>query len=321
MIMYKIFSLLAIVTSTAFGAFGDSLEAILYADHPIWYYLLAAFSAGLLVSFTPCIYPMIPITASIIHPQATGLFHSFLLSCSYVFGMAAVYASLGFLAALGGEIFGAWLGNPFVIGFIVAFLVYMALATLGFYELHIPSLLSKLPAVRAGGSYVYTFLAGALSGTIASPCVSPALFALLTFVAMSERPVLGLLLLFVFALGMSMILLLVGTFSGFTAHLPRAGYWMVHIKNAMGFILLGTAVSLLLPFIRDSHEIAWYGAVVVFAGIFYWYQAYKLQVQRHMHMIVIGSLLVFLGAAMILRPLMVQHGYKYAVQVCGSYFR
>lgn len=295
----------------------DSLEKILYADHPLWYYLFAAFVAGLFVSFTPCIYPMIPITAGIIHPQASSLATSFILSLIYVLGMASIYAVLGYIVAISGGFFGAWMGSPWVIAIIVGFLVYMALATLGFYEMHIPRLFSRLPAMQTKGSYLYTFLAGALSGTVASPCVSPALFALLTFAALSERPILGFFLLLSFALGMSAVLLLVGTFAGITAHLPRAGSWMVHIKYAMGFILLAVAISMLLPFIPDAQEIAWYGAVVGAAGLFYWVKAWQ-QPYKHTGWIIVGALLVIVGVAMIADPYSTTIGYASPITfLCG----
>lgn len=315
----------ALVTSTLLvtgswiyaGSF-DSLEHILYGDHPTWYYLFAAFMAGLFVSLTPCIYPMIPITAGIIHPHASSLLQSFTLSLTYVLGMASIYAVLGYFVAVSGGFFGAWMANPWVIGIIVGFLVYMALATLGFYELHIPRLFAKLPSMQAKGSYVYTYLAGALSGTVASPCVSPALFALLTFVAMAERPFLGFFLLFSFALGMSMVLLLVGTFSGVSAHLPRAGLWMVHVKYVMGFMLLGVAVSMLLPFISDAQEIAWYGAIVCLAGVFYWYKALHLHPHRHIGWIVVGTLLFMTGSVMMAHPWLEHQGYTSPItQLCG----
>lgn len=234
------------------------------------YVLLLAFLAGILVSFTPCVYPMIPITIGILQSQAVqSVWRNFGLTLSYVFGIAMVHAGLGYLAATTSMIFGQWLANPWFILFIILFFLYFAFSMFGFYEIFMPKFLMRGGGVQAKGSFFGSFIFGVISGTVASPCLTPVLAFLLGFVARIANPVLGFLTLFVFALGMGVILILVGTFSGILTALPRAGQWMDEIKKVFGFAMLAACVYVAQPVLASWLVWALYGTVGLAAIVYF----------------------------------------------------
>ena len=202
----------------------------------------AAFAGGILASLSPCVYPMIPIISAYIGSRAGGeksRTRSFFLSFAYVVGMAAVYSLLGMVAALTGGFFGRISTHPLALLIVANILLLFALNILEVVPF--PSWFSgRVPAPGAGGA-IGAFLVGAASGLVASPCTTPVLFGLLTFVATTHNVVLGGSLLFAFSLGMGALLLAVGTFSGLAAALPRPGRWMVGVKKFLGLLMLGLA--------------------------------------------------------------------------------
>jgi len=233
------------------------------------YFLLLAFLAGILVSFTPCVYPMIPITIGILQSQvAQSAWRNFGLTISYVCGIAFVHALLGYLAATSAIIFGQWLSSPWFILLMILFFMYFAFSMFGFYEIYMPRFLMKQRDVSTGGSFLGTFIFGTISGMVASPCLTPVLAFLLGFVAKLANPVMGFLTLFVFALGLGMVLILVGTFSGILVSLPRAGMWMEEIKKVFGFIMLAACVYVAQPILNLWITWILYGSVA-FAGVLY----------------------------------------------------
>lgn len=236
-----------------------------------WYIVLLAFLAGILVSFTPCVYPLIPVTAGLLQSQATrSLVYNFFSSFLYIVGMALVYATFGYLAATSSIIFGKWLANPFFVAAIVIFFLYFACSMFGFYELYTTQFLSK----RGGGfgvkgTLINSFLLGVISGTVASPCLTPALATLLGVVAQQANPMLGIITLFCFALGMGILLLLVGTFSATLTLLPRSGEWMNTIKTIFGFLIFATCIYFLQPFFHQLIIGIGYLFIALAAVVFY----------------------------------------------------
>lgn len=214
--------------------------------------LLFTFLLGILMSLTPCIYPMIPITVGILQTTASkSLARNFFLAFSYTTGIATTYSILGLLAGAGSAPFGMLLGNIWFVLFLVLFLGYMALSMLGLYELRIPRFMQGKGGGSVNGSFVSAFLFGILSGTVASPCLSPGLILLLGIAATVGSKFLGFLYLFVFGLGLGVPLLVVGTFSNSLNLMPRAGYWMIEVKKFFGFMLLSMCfyyLSGVLPF-------------------------------------------------------------------------
>ncbi len=273
-----------------------SLDGWITDDASIGFVVLGAFLAGVLASFTPCIYPMIPITISLINGQKTNsMVTSFFLSVSYALGIASVYAGLGYASAKSGLIFGQWLSNPIVIGLLLLLFVYLAFAMFGFYEMYVPTALTQSSGTSTGGSFVYSYFFGAISGAAASPCLTPALALLLGFVSKQGNPLVGLAVLFSFAIGMSLLLIVVGTFSSSLNLLPRAGGWMIEVKRVFGFMLLAVCVYFLEPFVEPEILSLGYAIVAIAACAYYIYLTLQ---QKKVNNMVIPALLVVVTAGL-----------------------
>jgi cytochrome c-type biogenesis protein len=201
--------------------------------------VLIAFLGGVLASLTPCVYPMIPITAGVIgHANVGGSKgRGFLLSLIYVLGMALTYAALGLFAAATGRFFGAINSSPWTFLIVGNVILLFGLGMLDVFRL--PTFAGHFISRRLGVTGI--FLAGISSALVAGPCTTPVLGSLLVYTASSQSLIMGGLLLFVFSLGMGTLLLGVGTFSSFLASIPRSGSWMVTIKKTMGLLMLGMA--------------------------------------------------------------------------------
>ena len=206
--------------------------------------LVTLFGAGLVTSLTPCIYPMIPITAGILSGTSAGQpsrARTTRLTLAYVTGLALFYAILGLFAGLSGSLFGTVSASPWARFAIGNLLLVFALAMFDVIPVSAPQRLMRWAAGLGGGSYPAVFLLGATSGVVAAPCGAPAFAAVLTWVATTRSGVLGFVYLFVFSLGMTALLVVVGLFSGSVSALPRAGSWMVWVKKLSGVVLLGMA--------------------------------------------------------------------------------
>jgi len=211
-----------------------------YLNTSIFYAFLASFAGGLLTSFTPCVYPLIPITSSFVTAQNIdkgSRSKAFLLSLFYVIGVSLVYAFLGVFAAMTGQFFGELSTHPVSQLIVGNIMILLGLSMLDVFFLQAPAFLrnSENRKVRGFGG---ALLVGMVSGLVVAPCTAPPLGVLLAFVATTKSAVLGGSLLFVFAFGMGALLLLVGTFSGFLGVLPKSGAWMVKIKKAIGFSMI-----------------------------------------------------------------------------------
>lgn len=204
---------------------------------------VAAYVGGVVISFTPCTYPLIPVTVGFIGAHGgTSKLRGFFLSLFYVTGLAVTYAALGAIAALSGKIFGQLQTTPltyFVMGNIC---LVMGLSMLDVFRISIP-VPQKLMRYTGTGrkGFVSSFLLGMVSGFVIGPCTAPALGVLLGFVALKTHVVMGIGLLFVFAFGMGTLLILAGTFAGVIAAMPRSGSWMTVISRIFGVILIGAA--------------------------------------------------------------------------------
>lgn len=244
-----------------FTALKKSASALVEQNQGSLLSFLLILLLGLLMSFTPCIYPMIPITIGVL--QATGttsLGRTVLLALSYTCGISLTFATLGLIAAQGGAQFGALLSTPWFMLILVLFFAYLALSMLGFYDLYVPRFMQKEQATKQTGSLFSAFLFGALSGTIASPCVSPGLALLLGIAAQTKNYLLGFSYLFVFGLGLCAPLLFIGIFSKSLNYLPQAGMWMVEVKRFFGVLLLFTCFYY-LSFITDPLYV-WIGLLI-----------------------------------------------------------
>lgn len=228
-----------------------------------WVAFLLVFVAGFLTSFTPCVYPMIPITIGFVVKASTGRLSAFVLSLFFVLGIAIVYSSLGLVAALGGAVFGAALQSTAVTIFIAIVFTLMGISMLGAFDLALPSSFqTKLQTGRRGG-FVGAVLMGGVTGLVASPCVGPVLVVLLTWVAQVGRPLYGFTLLFVFALGLGLLFLILGTFVGMVKSMPKAGAWMESVKHYFGWIFLLLAIFFLRTKLGPELTQISYGTVLV----------------------------------------------------------
>lgn len=260
----------------------DMLKTAAEMGDAFWYILLLAFLAGVITSFTPCVYPMIPITVGILQAQGSRTIGRNVMSAiSYVLGISVVYSTLGYFAAKSATIFGQWVVNPWVVGFIILFFLYLAFSLFGFYEMYIPGFMNRQGNFQSRGSLFKIFIFGMLSGTIASPCLTPALAVLLGIVAKMAHPFLGFLTLFAFSIGMGTLLIAIGTFSGALALLPRAGVWMIEVKRIMAFAILAMIVYFVQPlltmrlgaFLGDSAAMLMYSAVAFCAAAYFFLSA------------------------------------------------
>jgi thiol:disulfide interchange protein DsbD len=213
-------------------------------DHSPLVAMATLFGAGVLTSLTPCVYPLIPITAGVIAGTAgkdAPRVRTLTLTLTYVFGLALFYALLGLLAGLSGSLFGTISANPWVRFGVGNLLLVFGLAMLDVIPVRMPQGVTRWAGTLGGGSYPAVFLLGATSGIVAAPCGAPAFAVVLTWVATTQSAFWGFVYLFVFSLGMTMLLAAVGVFSGALTLLPRSGFWMVWVKRAAGVIMLAMA--------------------------------------------------------------------------------
>jgi len=234
--------------------------------------LLIFFIAGLALTFTPCVFPMIPILSGIIAGQGSdnSTKKSFFLSLSYVLAMAVTYAVVGVIAALSGENLQVALQNPWVIGSFAILFVLLSLSMFGFYELQMPaSIQSKLTNIsnsQNGGSMANAGVMGFLSALIVGPCVTAPLIAALVYIAQTKDVVLGGMSLFALGLGMGTPLLIIGTSAG--KILPRAGAWMDSVKAGFGILMLAMAIWMLDRILPFEIIAVLTGILVIFSAIY-----------------------------------------------------
>jgi thiol:disulfide interchange protein DsbD len=218
-----------------------------------WFGLFVIFLGGILTSFSPCIFPMIPITIAVLgqNAQSKSRLQNFLTSVFYVLGIAMTYSLLGLFVASTGALFGSTLANPYVLSGICAILLLMALGQFGLFEIKTPAFISKVvTSKKTRQNYFGAFISGLISGIVASPCVGPVLVALLSYVITLNNPVLGFVYLFVYALGMGTIFLALGLSNQLLKRLPTSGAWLDLVKNGLGILLLigfYYYLSLLIP--------------------------------------------------------------------------
>ncbi|MEO0995878.1 MAG: protein-disulfide reductase DsbD [Pseudomonadota bacterium] len=230
------------------------------------------FVAGLGLALTPCVLPMIPILSGIIAGDGDNVTpaRGFTLSLIYVLGMALTYTVAGALFAMAGQQAQAVFQQPWILGLFAALFVVLALSMFGLFELQMPSAIqSKLAAIsgrQKGGTLIGTFVMGALSAVIVTACVAPPLVAALAVIGQTGDVLRGSLALFSLSIGMGAPLLLVGASAG--QLLPKAGPWMVAVKGAFGFVMLGLAIYILERMLPGPVILALYAILVFMAGVF-----------------------------------------------------
>jgi len=236
-----------------------------------WVVVASFFGFGLLLSFTPCVFPMIPILSGIIVGQGAGITKrkGFMLSLAYVLGMAFTYSLAGVAAGLSGTLISNALQNPWALGTGAAIFVALAMSMFGFYELQLPSFLQSRFTEASnrvkGGRFASVFLMGVISALIVGPCVAAPLAGALLYISQTGDVVLGAISLFFLAMGMGVPLLLVGLSAG--ALLPRAGGWMESVKKFFGVALLAVAIWLISPVLSAIAQMLMWAALLMISGI------------------------------------------------------
>jgi thiol:disulfide interchange protein DsbD len=233
-----------------------------------WLAFVLVFLGGILTSFTPCVYPVIPLTIGYIGASSKGKpLRGLGLSAIYVLGIALVYSTLGLISAATGSLFGAVSGSPIVTIVVAVIFALMGLSMLGAFEISLPSSWqTKLQSSSKGRGWVGPLLVGMVSGLVMAPCVGPLIVALLAWVSKSGNLLYGWALLFVFSLGLGLLFLVIGTFAGAIQALPKAGAWMEGVKKGFGWILLAAALYLLRFVIPQPYfTLAWAALLIVFS--------------------------------------------------------
>jgi thiol:disulfide interchange protein DsbD len=237
-----------------------------------WLILASFFGIGLLLSFTPCVFPMFPILSGIIVNSGENLTksHGFILALAYVMGMSLTYSAAGVAAGLSGAMLSVALQNAWVLGGFALVFVALSLSMFGFYELQLPSSiqskLSKETGQLRGGHLASVFGMGALSALIIGPCVAAPLAGALLYISQTRDVVLGAAALFSMALGMGVPLLILGASAG--AFLPKAGPWMESVKRFFGVLLLGVAIWLVSPVIPTAIHMLMWAALLIISAIY-----------------------------------------------------
>jgi len=237
-----------------------------------WLTLLIFFGAGLLLAFTPCVFPMIPILSGIIVGQGENITtrKAFYLSLVYVLAMAMTYTIVGILVGLSGENIQAWFQNPWIIGSFAIIFVALSFSMFGFYELQMPaSIQSKLTSMsnsQQGGNIIGVAIMGFLSALIVGPCVTAPLVGALIYIAETGDAVLGGMALFSLSMGMGAPLLVIGASAG--KFLPKAGAWMDAVKAVFGVLLLGLAIWLLERVAPVAFTMALWASLIIVSAIY-----------------------------------------------------
>ncbi|MFL1526069.1 protein-disulfide reductase DsbD [Pseudomonas sp. O230] len=262
------------VTSAANEAPDQALASGLQ-QRALGWSLLVFFGLGLLLAFTPCTLPMLPILAGLIVGSGAKPKRGFALASSYVVSMALVYAALGVLAALLGANLQALLQNPWLLGSFAAVFVLLALPMFGFFELQLPvavrDRLENVSRNQRGGSLIGAGVLGALSGLLVGPCMTAPLAGALLYIAQSGNALHGGLILFAMGIGIGVPLLLLVTVGN--RFLPKPGAWMNLLKGVFGFLFLATALLMLRPVLDESLWVGLCGALLLIAAYSAWKQS------------------------------------------------
>jgi thioredoxin:protein disulfide reductase len=254
----------------------DDKATSLLKSGKLWLIAAGFFGFGLLLSFTPCVLPMIPILSGIIvgdkkiHHHETSRLHSFNLSLAYVLGIALSYTLAGIAAGLSGQLLSSALQSPWVLTATALIFVVLSFSMFGFYELRIPHSLEDRMVNTSnklkGGQFLGVFIMGVISALIVSPCVAAPLAGALLYISQTGDVILGGIALFALSIGMGMPLLLIGASAGHV--LPKAGGWMTAVRNFFGVLMLAVAIYIISPVIPTSLQMILWSALLIIPAIY-----------------------------------------------------
>lgn len=274
-----------------------------------WFLIVPAFFIfGLLLAFTPCVLPMVPILVSIIAGQGKTLTtrKAFLLSLTYVLSMSVTYAGAGVLAGYAGSYVQAFLQNMWVLIIFSVLFFLLALSLFGFYELRMPhALQNKLHEFsnrHEGGTYFGVAMMGFFATLVVSPCVTAPLIGVLSYIGNTGNMLVGGIALFVMGLGMGLPLLIVGTGGG--KLLPKSGAWLHEIKVILGILLIGVSIWMLSRIVSDTISVILVSALVISTAIYSSISAVKYRGHFAKILQIVSILLFIYGFALLVGVLM-----------------
>ncbi len=255
--------------ATPSGAVGTGSSGFAAAaEQGLFALVLLCFVAGVGVSFTPCVLPMVPITMGLIGAKGAGSrIQAISLSATYVIGLATVYTALGLFAGVTGALFGSWLQSPIVVFGISGFFVVMGFSMFGFFDVGVPSFISSRLHGKAGGGYAGALGLGVIGAVLAGPCSGPIVASILALIGTEGKVGLGAALMFAFSLGMGMIFLVTGAASGW---LPQRGAWMVTVKKGFGIVLWLGAIYYAAAHLSTTVTALATAAVLLTTAVFGW---------------------------------------------------
>ena len=283
----------------------DTMQFLLQSKH-VGLILLGFFIAGLLLSLTPCVLPMIPILSSIIfashkRPSHQTRLKDFFLSLSYVGGVSFTYTLLGVFAGLSGNLITTSIQSPMLMGIMGIVFILLALSMFDLYALKLPHFIEHFIATSIlkveGGKYLNVFIIGTISSLVLRPCIAPPLAGAIIYINQSRDFILGGLALFTLSIGMSMPLLLIGIFSD--QWLPKRGHWMVIVKELIGFILIAMGLFIMSPLFSENMNQIAYSALLLTLSIYLFFanRRFKYKTMSWVHLAafvtLIASILLF----------------------------
>lgn len=283
----------------------DTMQFLLQSQH-IGLILLGFFIAGLLLSLTPCVLPMIPILSSIIfashkRPSHQTRLKDFFLSLSYVGGVSFTYTLIGIFAGLSGNLITSSIQSPLLMIILGIVFILLALSMFDLYALKLPHFVENFIATSIlrveGGRYLNVFIIGMISSLVLSPCIAPPLAGAIIYINQSQDFILGGLALFTLSIGMSIPLLLIGIFSD--QWLPKRGHWMIIVKELIGFILIAMGLFIMSPLFPEHFDQIAYSALLLALSIYLFFAArrFKYKAMSWVHVLafvtLIASILFF----------------------------
>ena len=283
----------------------DTMQFLLQSQH-IGLILLGFFIAGLLLSLTPCVLPMIPILSSIIfashkRPSHQTRLKDFFLSLSYVGGVSFTYTLIGIFAGLSGNLITSSIQSPLLMIILGIVFILLALSMFDLYALKLPHFVENFIATSIlrveGGRYLNVFIIGMISSLVLSPCIAPPLAGAIIYINQSQDFILGGLALFTLSIGMSIPLLLIGIFSD--QWLPKRGHWMIIVKELIGFILIAMGLFIMSPLFPEHFDQIAYSALLLALSIYLFFAArrFKYKAMSWVHVLafvtLIASILLF----------------------------
>ncbi len=273
------------------------------ARYGLWAGLVATFIGGLALNLTPCVYPMIPVTLAFFSGQASGSGkRTLLLALSYVIGISLTYAVLGLFAARTGALMGSLLQRPLVVVAMAILLVGLSLSLFGLYELRPPHAVMQRVG-RASSGLLGAFVMGLVVGIVAAPCIGPFVLGLLLLASRLADPATGFLLFFTLGIGMGAPYILLGLAADRISHLPKAGAWLVWVKQVLGVVLLGLALYVIKPLLVPRLFWGALAALLTGAGVALGWMGRSAAAERRASFVwlrrAVGVLLIVLAGAVL----------------------